>query len=81
MTAGAPRAVAVRPGRLADVERAERRRRVPQVRGDSDWVAGLTLSANVSVRLVPADGVELQWTNGLSFENQCVSTSRSQSRC
>ena len=28
--------------------------------GDSDWVAGVTLSDNASVRLVPAEGVELQ---------------------
>ena len=28
--------------------------------GDSDWVAGVTLSDNASVRLVAAEGVELQ---------------------
>ena len=28
--------------------------------GDSDWVAGVTLSKKASVRLVPAEGVELQ---------------------
>jgi len=27
--------------------------------GDSDWVAGVTLSADASVRLVPAEGFEL----------------------
>ena len=27
--------------------------------GDSDWVAGVTLSDNARVRLVPAEGVEL----------------------
>ena len=27
--------------------------------GDSGWVAGVTLSGNASVRLVPAEGIEL----------------------